>query len=119
MVVPLYTGEIAPPRIRGGPVSFNQLAITSGVLVSYLADYGLASSRNWRLMFGLAVIPAVLMFTGMLFQHESPHWLIAQGREDEARMVLRRIRDEDDIDANCPHAGPASARSCIRRCTTS
>ena len=85
MVVPLYIGEVAPPRIRGALVSFNQLAITSGILVSYLVDYGLASSQNWRLMFGLAAIPAILMFTGMLFQHESPHWLVAQGREDEAR----------------------------------
>lgn len=98
MVVPLYIGEIAPRRIRGALVSFNQLAITSGILVSYLVDYGLASSQNWRLMFGLAAIPAVLMFTGMLFQHESPRWLITQGREDEARTVLRQVRDEREID---------------------
>src|ERR1019366_1017490 len=78
-------------------VSFNQLAITSGILASYLVDYGLASSQNWRLMFGLAAIPAVLMFTGMLFQRESPHWLVAQGREDEAREVLRLVRDEAEI----------------------
>ncbi|MDT4936301.1 MAG: hypothetical protein QOK11_4193 [Pseudonocardiales bacterium] len=99
MVVPLYIGEVVPPRIRGALVSFNQLAITSGILASYLVDYGLASGRNWRLMFGLAAIPAILMFLGMLFQHESPHWLIAQGREDEARAVLHRVRDEGDIDA--------------------
>jgi hypothetical protein len=37
-------------------VSFNQLAITSGILASYLVDYGLASGQNWRLMFGLAAI---------------------------------------------------------------
>ena len=70
---------MAPPKIRRAQLSFNQLAITSGILVSYLVDYGLASRQNWRLMFGLAAIPAILMFTGMLFQRESPHWLIAQG----------------------------------------
>jgi sugar porter (SP) family MFS transporter len=43
-------------------------------------------------MFGLAGIPAVVLFVGMLFQHESPHWLIEQGRENEARAVLSRIR---------------------------
>jgi len=111
MVVPLYIGEVAPPRVRGALVSFNQLAITSGILASYLVDYGLASSQNWRLMFGLAAIPAVLMFTGMLFQRESPHWLIAQGREDEAREVLHRVRDQGDIDAEIAQVRELSERN--------
>jgi sugar porter (SP) family MFS transporter len=98
MVVPLYIGEIVPPRVRGGLVSLNQLAITVGILGSYLIDYGLSGSGDWRLMFGLAVIPAALLFTGMLFQQESPHWLIRQGRDDEARDVLRRLRDNNDIE---------------------
>jgi sugar porter (SP) family MFS transporter len=111
MVVPLYIGEVAPPRVRGALVSFNQLAITSGILASYLVDYGLASSQNWRLMFGLAAIPAILMFTGMLFQHESPHWLVAQGREDEARKVLHRVRGEGDIDAEIAEVRELSERN--------
>jgi len=99
MVVPLYIGEVVPPRVRGGLVSLNQLAITAGILVSYLIDYGLSGSANWRLMFGLAAIPAVLLFVGMLFQKESPHWLIRQNRIDEAKNVLKRVRnDDDDID---------------------
>jgi sugar porter (SP) family MFS transporter len=110
MVVPLYIGEVVPPRIRGALVSFNQLAITGGILASYLIDYGLASSQNWRLMFGLAAIPAALMFAGMLFQHESPHWLVAQGREDEAREVLRRVRDEGDIEAEISEVRELSGR---------
>src|ERR1700727_2020861 len=96
MVVPLYIGEVVPPRVRGGLVSLNQLAITAGILVSYLIDYGLSGSANWRLMFGLAAIPAVLLFVGMLFQKESPHWLIRQDRIDEARDVLKRVRNDDD-----------------------
>lgn len=98
MVVPMYIGEIAPPRYRGALVSFNQLAITSGILVSYLIDYGLASSQNWRLMFGLAAIPAALLFIGMLTQSESPQWLVAQDRTDEARAVLTRYRAADEVD---------------------
>jgi sugar porter (SP) family MFS transporter len=99
MTVPLYVGGGVPLRIRGALVSFNQLAITVGILVSYLVDYGLASSQNWRLMFGLAAIPAIILFVGMLTQKESPHWLVRQGREDDARAVLRQLRDEGDIDA--------------------
>ncbi|MEU2358536.1 sugar porter family MFS transporter [Streptomyces misionensis] len=94
----LYIGEIAPARVRGGLVGLNQLALTSGILVSYLVDYWLASTENWRLMFGLAVIPAVVLLIGMMYQMESPHWLILQGREDEARAVLLRVRDADTGD---------------------
>ncbi|HEX4430839.1 MAG TPA: sugar porter family MFS transporter [Frankiaceae bacterium] len=110
MVVPLYIGEMVPARVRGALVSFNQLAITSGILISYLVDYGLASNQNWRLMFGLAAIPAILMFTGMLFQRESPHWLVAQGREDEAREVLNLVRDSGDIDAEIAEVRELSTR---------
>lgn len=115
MVVPLYIGEAAPPRIRGALVSFNQLAITLGILVSYLVDYGLAATQNWRLMFGLAAIPAILMFVGMLFQHESPHWLLSQGRENEARTVLARVRDDRDIDAEITEVHELSRRTSTAR----
>jgi sugar porter (SP) family MFS transporter len=98
MVVPLYIGESAPPSIRGGLVSLNQLAITSGILVSYLADYWLSDTQNWRLMFGLAAIPAVLLFVGMLFQNESPHWLVMRGRDADARRVLSRLRAPEEIE---------------------
>src|SRR5580704_6629101 len=49
---PLYIGEMAPPKLRGGLVTLNQLAITVGILVAYTVDAGFASSGNWRWMFG-------------------------------------------------------------------
>lgn len=118
MVVPLYIGEVAPPRVRGALVSLNQLALTTGILVSYLVDYGLSSSENWRLMFGLAVFPAVALLTGMVFQPESPHWLIRQGRDDEARAVLRRVREagsEAVIEAEINEVRAVSERQAGRR----
>jgi sugar porter (SP) family MFS transporter len=115
MVVPLYIGEFAPPKVRGALVSLNQLAITIGILVSYLTDYGLSGSGNWRLMFGLAAIPAAALFVGMLFQHESPHWLIEKGREDEARAVLRQLRDPATVDAEVAEVKEvAKARAGVR-----
>lgn len=99
MAVPLYIGEVAPPRVRGALVSFNQLALTTGILVAFLVDYALSSSGNWRLMFGLAAIPAVLLFVGMLTQSESPTWLVTHGRTEDARRVLHRVRSRDhDVD---------------------
>jgi len=115
MVVPLYIGEAAPPRIRGALVSLNQLAITLGILMSFLVDYGLASTQNWRLMFGLAAIPAIAMFVGMCFQHESPHWLVGQGREDEARAVLEQVRADSDIDAEITEVRELSRRTSTAR----
>jgi sugar porter (SP) family MFS transporter len=91
---------VAPPRVRGALVSFNQLALTSGILVSFLVDYSLRSSADWRLMFGLATIPAALLFVGMLTQAESPVWLVTHGRIADARKVLTRVRSADhDIEA--------------------
>jgi sugar porter (SP) family MFS transporter len=95
MAVPLYISEVAPPRVRGALVSFNQLALTSGILIAFLVDYALSSSAAWRLMFGLAAIPAVLLFVGMLTQAESPVWLVTHGRIADARRVLTRVRSAD------------------------
>ncbi len=95
-VVPLYIGEIAPPERRGGLVSLNQLSITMGILISQLVAYFLAGHGDWRVSVALALLPAVILGVGVLSEPESPAWLIRQGREDEARTVLRTLRDSDD-----------------------
>jgi sugar porter (SP) family MFS transporter len=112
MAVPLYISEVAPPRVRGALVSFNQLALTAGILVSFLVDYALSSSADWRLMFGLATIPGVLLFVGMLTQAESPVWLVTHGRITEARKVLVRVRSADhDIEGEIDEITSLSNRS--------
>jgi sugar porter (SP) family MFS transporter len=116
MAVPLYISEVAPPRVRGALVSFNQLALTAGILGSFLVDYALSSSADWRLMFGLATIPGVLLFIGMLTQAESPVWLVTHGRIAAARKVLVRVRSADhDIDGEIDDITSLSNRSASYR----
>ena len=92
MLTPLYLAEIAPARERGALVSFNQLAVTLGILISYLIGYALADSGSWRWMLGLGAVPGVILATGMLMLPETPRWLAGHGHVDLARDALARLR---------------------------
>ncbi|MCU0652309.1 MAG: sugar porter family MFS transporter [Candidatus Omnitrophica bacterium] len=90
-VAPLYISEISPPDVRGALVSLNQLMITCGIVVSYLVDYMLTlGQQEWRWMFGLGAIPAVILLIGMIYLPETPRWLVTQGLIDKAKNVLSR-----------------------------
>jgi MFS transporter, SP family, galactose:H+ symporter len=91
-IAPLYIAEVAPVSIRGALVSLNQLAITVGIVISYLVDFALAPSGGWRWMLGLAVVPSLILGIGMYLMPSSPRWLYSKGRIDKARSVLERIR---------------------------
>ncbi|MFX1296613.1 MAG: sugar porter family MFS transporter [Promethearchaeota archaeon] len=97
-VAPLYISESAPPKIRGFLVTFNQLAITIGIVISYLVDFGLSLIRGWRYMFGLAVIPGIILMIGMWRMPDSPRWLVNHGNIDKAQKVLIEIRKNIDVD---------------------
>ncbi|MFB6223508.1 MAG: sugar porter family MFS transporter [Haloarcula sp.] len=92
IVGPLYISEIAPPEIRGGLTSLNQLMVTTGILLSYFVNYAFADAGAWRWMLGAGMVPAVVLAIGILKMPESPRWLFEHGRKDEARAVLKRTR---------------------------
>jgi sugar porter (SP) family MFS transporter len=95
LVVPAYIAEMSPAPIRGGLVVLQQLAISFGILLSYVLDYAFDSAGwGWRPMFGFAVLPAVALAVGMLFMSFSPRWLGMHDRWDEAAEVLGRINPE-------------------------
>lgn len=115
MTVPMYIAEIAPSTIRGQLVIINVCCITGGQfiasVVAYAASY-IHGESSWRLMLGLAAVPALIQFLAFLAMPESPRWLINKASYDEAKKVLRRIRASDaDVDlefeaikANCLRA---------------
>ena len=94
VVAPMYISEIAPAKNRGRLVSFNQFAITIGIVLAYIFDYFLIGFGNnaWRYML---VVPAIFGVVFLIFLlakfPESPRWLLAHGRKEEAIKVLTSI----------------------------
>jgi sugar porter (SP) family MFS transporter len=82
--------------LRGTLVTFNQLAITVGIAVSYWVDLAFAhAGMGWPPMFATAAIPGILLFLGMLVSPETPRWLASKGYWDEAKQVLEQIKGLD------------------------
>jgi len=100
-LVPAYMSEMAPARLRGNLSGMNQTMIVSGMLISYVVDFvlkDLPGNLSWRLMLGLASVPAFILFFGVLKLPESPRFLIKTGKLDEARTVLSYVRKPEEID---------------------
>lgn len=97
---PLYISETAPIKSRGAMVSTYQLAITIGILVSYVTGLIITGDGMWRQMFGLGAVPGLMFLGGLAFLPESPRWLILKGQTDQARASLARLRGaRSDVDA--------------------
>jgi SP family sugar:H+ symporter-like MFS transporter len=103
VIAPAYIAEIAPPQIRGQLGSLQQLAIVLGIFLALLGDYAIAAAAGgsrapwyfgvaaWRWMFGAMTVPAVVYGVLSLTIPESPRYLVAKGRVEEARAVLTRV----------------------------
>ncbi|NWG13856.1 MAG: MFS transporter, partial [Acidobacteria bacterium] len=89
VVSPMYIAEISPARYRGRLVAVTQFNIVLGILLAYLSNYVIGSLRigpnECRWMFGVMALPSALFFLLLFFTPQSPRWLVARGRVDEAR----------------------------------
>ena len=122
-VCPMYIGEIAPSRIRGMLVSWNQFAIIFGQLVVYFVNFFIlgdhvapaiasvgsgmnqllnggeaawAVSTGWRYMFGSEMVPAGLFAILICLVPETPRYLAMTGQEGKAERILARINGEGE-----------------------
>ncbi|KAJ5148109.1 High-affinity glucose transporter [Penicillium atrosanguineum] len=104
--VPVYISEIAPPSKRGRLVGSQQWAITWGILIMYYISFGCSyigggtsstySTSVFRIPWGVQMVPAILLFFGMMLLPESPRWLARKDRWEEARAVLTLVHGHGD-----------------------
>jgi sugar porter (SP) family MFS transporter len=110
VIAPAYIAETSPPRIRGRLGSLQQLAIVSGIFLSFVINYAIQSIAGgpnevlwlgldaWRWMFLVMAVPAIV-YGGLAFTiPESPRYLVASHKIPEARRVLNMLLGEKNLE---------------------
>ncbi|MDX1900390.1 MAG: sugar porter family MFS transporter [Gammaproteobacteria bacterium] len=99
VAVPLYVAEMVPDQDRGRYVTFFQLLLTIGILLAYCVDLFFSDTGNWRAMFAVLIVPSLILFVGSFFLPETPRWLLANARIEQARHVLSKILPDEKMAA--------------------
>ncbi|PRQ37086.1 putative major facilitator, sugar transporter, major facilitator superfamily [Rosa chinensis] len=98
--VPVYLAEMAPTKIRGALNMGFQMAITIGILVAGLVNFGTAKIKGgygWRISLALAAIPALIMTVSAIFLPDTPNSMVERGHPEKARKMLQKIRGTDNV----------------------
>ncbi|KAG2086593.1 general substrate transporter [Suillus discolor] len=102
-LVPAYVSECAPRAIRGRCTGCIEVSVGLGNMLAFWVNYSVSlnispGQMQWRLPFIAQIIPGALFVFFMLFQPESPRWLVERGHYEEAAAALAYIarKDQDD-----------------------
>lgn len=103
VIAPAYISEVAPARFRGALSTVQQMAIIAGLFTSFLSNYFIARAAGsslaelwwgfdaWRWMFWMEIFPAAVFLLALLVIPESPRYLVAARKPEEAQRVLERV----------------------------
>ncbi|TGJ86413.1 hypothetical protein E0Z10_g2354 [Xylaria hypoxylon] len=90
----VHVCEISPAKKRGVMASVAQFLITLGLVMGFFICYGtshLSGSVSWRLPIALQAGIAFANAAAATFLPQSPRWLQARGRPDEANQIIDRL----------------------------
>jgi len=103
VLAPMYIAEIAPAQMRGRLASLQQMAIVLGLFFAFLSNDIIAKLAGgasatlylgqpaWRWMFWMEAMPALAFLVGVLLIPESPRFLVANNKRNEALRVFAHI----------------------------
>ncbi len=100
--------EFVPPRSRGWWLAFMSFVVVSGLPATALLGYVIIPNFGWRPMFVIAGIGSLIVWYLRKSLPESPRWLEAQGRTDEAEALMQSIEKEAAAAGPLPPPAPAT-----------
>ncbi|WP_329123113.1 MFS transporter [Streptomyces sp. NBC_01353] len=109
-VVPVaatYINEIARSDKRGRFVLLYEMIFPAGLAAATLVAVWVVPHFGWRAMFLIGTVPVLLAAALPRQVAESPRWLMARGRTQEAEEVIARI--EAEVARSTAEALPAPA----------
>ena len=86
--------EFVPPRTRGRWLSMMAFIVVAGFPATSLLGYLIIPAFGWRPMFVVAGIGSLIVWYLRKNLPESPRWLEAQGRNEEAEALMKTIETE-------------------------
>jgi MFS transporter, putative metabolite:H+ symporter len=86
--------EFVPPKTRGRWLSMMAFVVVAGFPATSLFGYLIIPTFGWRPMFIIAGIGSLIVWYLRKNLPESPRWLEAQGRTDEAEALMQTIETE-------------------------
>ena len=101
---PLLISELTHPYQRPQMTALMNTTGSVGMIMAAWITYGTASLQpspwSWRLPTLLQVVSSLFQSTMVFFMPESPRFLIASDREEEARRILTKYHAEGEEDAD-------------------
>ncbi|KAI9375196.1 hypothetical protein BJX61DRAFT_531824 [Aspergillus egyptiacus] len=93
--IPVWHSELSKASSRGKGLAIELVINIFGVMTAYWVDYGMSYVENdsqFRFPLALQILFAIVTFFGVLVLPESPRWLIAHDRHNDARQVLWSVQ---------------------------
>lgn len=97
--VPLWIIEVTPPTHRGILANIHGMMCTFGYVIASYAGVGFyyyqqGSGRQWRAPLAFVCLPPLvtILLIAIVRLPESPRWLLKQGKEEQALLVVQRLR---------------------------
>ena len=99
---PVWHVETSHDHAKGKAVVKEMVVNVFGFVVSNvitLAFSGITTEAQWRFPLGIQLIFIVIILGLVPILPESPRWLLARGREVEAKAVLASLSESEDLEA--------------------
>lgn len=97
--VPVLQNEVSPKASRGRFICASLSCLNFGIMTAYWVGYGFSyvtGSKAWRIPVALQAVFILVMMSLVYLVPESPRWLAAHGKADQALHVISRLQGKPE-----------------------